>query len=1147
VVRRLGVIRSGLISRRRQARPVARPFIVLVLTALLAGISVLGALVGTRFDTRPLPSPLVVAGFLVGLTAAGLLNLEYFFRKEVDAIDQFEAALAPAVFFLPAPLVVCLAAAAKALSQAIRGVHPTRALFNVAQWSAAAAAACLTFGALRGTGPLDAGDLGPLTLAMVVVALVNQVALLTVIVLAQRPAIRGWLPRFTGALIRDTSMALVVNVGFGLLFVATYAWAPAAGPILLLTLVLLHVASRGYAVGRVEQARLRVVQRATSALTSPALPGSGFSTFCGEIGEGFDRDAVDLILMGSPDPAVHSWRRDPTNAAPDAQVGEMLDALMSVQRPVHVDASRPGDELAGLLARAGRTDCTVAPVQVAEKRIGFLCLYDARAAIAFPDGELEVMATLAHEVGLAVENASLVTAMINERHMLAQIVNETHDGIATLSSDGVVRAWNPAFERLTGFSSLEAIGSDGLDLLGPVDVKGDAVSLATWAGTAQDPPTELLVRTRAGARRWLSCSYARAYDDAGVTERLIITARDVSDLKQAEALLADQAAVLELIAESAPLAQSLGRLVTSIAAMRAGGRGAVLLLDPANSEGLRLVATSGIGAATLREIDAFRLTPMTSITGTAVLERRTVAVEDIQADTGWPQLRSAALGLELRSCWVVPIRASESDPVLGVLLLLGAHTATAVRRAAWNDVLERAARLAAIAVTRGEFETRLAHQASHDALTGLPNRVVFLDRCEHALRRRRRSEGNVVVLFLDLDRFKLVNDSRGHEVGDQLLIAVGERLRKAIRDIDTVARFGGDEFAILCEGITDSQHVQELAGRVQRALATPVSLPDGDLFVPASIGVAVLADEVDVATLVGNADAAMYRAKQLGGNRCEFFEPEMRTPTTFRLSFHGELDRALERDEFFMDYQPLVTLSNGEVRGVEALVRWRHPERGVLAPNDFLPLVETSGMIGPFGQRVLSLACGQAHQWQTDLAARGAPRVNINLSPLQFLQPDLAERIAEALDATSVSPELIGLEITESAIMENIGSTAKALRELKELGVALIIDDFGTGYSSLTHLKQFPVDELKVDQSFIAGLGSNDKDGAIVTAVIALAHSLGLTAVAEGVETADQYERLQALACDVGQGFYFGRPGAASTLFPTPRQPSSKDHLLRPA
>ncbi|MBA2465205.1 MAG: bifunctional diguanylate cyclase/phosphodiesterase, partial [Nocardioidaceae bacterium] len=395
----------------------------------------------------------------------------------------------------------------------------------------------------------------------------------------------------------------------------------------------------------------------------------------------------------------------------------------------------------------------------------------------------------------------------------------------------------------------------------------------------------------------------------------------------------------------------------------------------------------------------------------------------------------------------------------------------------------------------------------------------------------------VVVLFIDLDRFKLVNDSRGHEVGDQLLVAVGERLCAAIRDTDTVARYGGDEFAILCEDVSNHTRVMELAGRVQGALASPVPAVGGELFVSASIGVAVLADEGDVTTLVGNADAAMYRAKQLGGNRCEIFEQVMRTPAALRLSIHGELHRALERDEFFMDYQPLVSLSSGTVTGVEALVRWRHPERGVLAPIDFLSVAESSGLIVPIGERILSLAFSQARRWQTDFAGHVSPRVNINLSPLQFLQPEVAQTIAAALDSSGVVPGLIGLEITESTIMEDIDATARAMQELKALGVSLIIDDFGTGYSSLTHLKEFPVDELKVDRSFVAGLGRSEKDDAIVNAVIALAHSLGLTAIAEGVETAEQRERLQDLECDVGQGYYFGRPAAARHLFPVPRDP----------
>nr|MBA2444486.1 EAL domain-containing protein [Nocardioidaceae bacterium] len=316
------------------------------------------------------------------------------------------------------------------------------------------------------------------------------------------------------------------------------------------------------------------------------------------------------------------------------------------------------------------------------------------------------------------------------------------------------------------------------------------------------------------------------------------------------------------------------------------------------------------------------------------------------------------------------------------------------------------------------------------------------------------------------------------------------------------------------------------------ALAAPVLLADGDLFVPASIGVAVLGKEVDVATLVGNADAAMYRAKQLGGNRCEIFQQASRPSTSSRLSIHREMHRALERDEFCVEYQPLVSLNTGKVTGAEALVRWRHPERGLLAPRDFLPIAESSGLIVPIGERVLNLACRQARRWQSEVNTYDPLRVHINLSPLQFLQPDLADIIAQALETTGAAPELVALEITESAIMEDTDATLNALLELKHLGVGLVIDDFGTGYSSLTHLKTFPVDELKVDQSFVAGLCSSDKDGAIVNAVIALAHSLGLSVVAEGVESAEQHQRLQDLHCDVGQGYYFGRPGAARDVVP---------------
>ncbi len=1115
--------------RRVRGSPTAHPGLVLLLTAALFSVALLLATTALDDVSRPMPSWPVAIGFFIALTAAGLFNLEYFLRGEVDAIDHFETALAPALFFLPIPLVVVLAAAAKATSQAVRGVAPIKASFNVAQWSAAAALGGVTFAALSGGGPAGPVDLGPLAAAMVVVALANGSALLVVVTLAHGSVDRGWFRRSATSLVRESSINFVVNVSFGLLFVTTYAWAPSVWPILLVPLALLHWASRGYAVGRIEQTRLQVAQRATSALSASTMPDSGFSTFCCEVGLGLERDAVDLLLTKGPE--LYTWRRNQASQPNIANAVALLDALGGSTHPVHIDASTSSGPHSDVLRSMGWRDCTCAPIRVADATLGVLCVYDARRAVAFPDRELESVAGMAREIGLAVEKAGLVASIVGERANLAQIVNQAQDGIATLGADGTVTAWNPALERLTGFASEQVIATPGLDVLTPVDSMNLPVSLSNWVEAGADPPTELLVRTKAGEKRWLSCSYAKAQHVDGLADHLIIMARDVSELKQAEKLIIGQATVLELIAKSAPLAKSLEVLASSLTGLREGVRCALLLLDPTDNSQPRLVASSGIDMATLRAINAFGLDPSTSITRAAVRQQLVVSVDDVRADDEWPQLRLPVLGIGAQGCWAVPIQATQADRVLGVMVVIAPSSPAVGRGSEWTDILKSAARIAAIAVTRSEFESQLSHQATHDQLTGLPNRAVFLDRCEIALRRRRRSGADVVVLFIDLDRFKLVNDSRGHEVGDQLLIAVSKRLQEVIRETDTVARFGGDEFAILCEGVADYPRVLDLADRVQQALAAPVFLAGSDLFVPASIGVAVLRGGMDVATLVGNADSAMYRAKQLGGNRCEIFEQATRTPASVRLSIYADMHRALERDEFFVSYQPLVSLTSGAVTGVEALLRWRHPERGLLVPRDFLSFAESSGLILPIGERVLNLACRQARRWQSDAMGHGL-RVNINLSPLQFLQPNLAETISQALDTSGVAPGLVGLEITESAIMEDTDATVSALQECRQLGVALIIDDFGTGYSSLTHLKRFPVDELKVDQSFVAGLCSSDKDGVIVKAVIALAHSLGLSAVAEGVESAEQQNRLKELDCDSGQGYYFGRPGAARNVLP---------------
>jgi diguanylate cyclase (GGDEF)-like protein len=477
----------------------------------------------------------------------------------------------------------------------------------------------------------------------------------------------------------------------------------------------------------------------------------------------------------------------------------------------------------------------------------------------------------------------------------------------------------------------------------------------------------------------------------------------------------------------------------------------------------------------------------------------------------------------------MPIMTAESSQVLGTVTVYFDRP----RGPAASDMrlLEAAADLADIAIERNRAQTQLAHQAAHDALTGLPNRVFFLDRAAHALDRTRRSRSSVAVLFCDLDRFKVINDSLGHEAGDVLLRELAGRLREVVRPGDTVARFGGDEFTILCESIADEAHALAIAERVGRVAVTPFALGDGEVFVTMSVGIALGSGaHTRPEALIENADAAMYRAKARGGNRREVFDRGMRARAKRRLELHSALHRAVERGEFRVFYQPVVSLQSLLPVGVEALVRWQHPERGLVGPREFIGLAEETGLIVPIGTHVLHEACRQAERWRATEPCRPPLCIKVNLSARQFAHPNLVEVVAGILTETGVDPASVYLEITETALMEDAESTSAALRELKSLGVSLTVDDFGTGYSSLLYLKRFPVDELKVDRTFVAGLLGNAEDEAIVAAIVSLAHTLGLKAVAEGVESTAQLTRLQELGCDIGQGYHFARPMPAGSM-----------------
>jgi diguanylate cyclase (GGDEF)-like protein/PAS domain S-box-containing protein len=422
-----------------------------------------------------------------------------------------------------------------------------------------------------------------------------------------------------------------------------------------------------------------------------------------------------------------------------------------------------------------------------------------------------------------------------------------------------------------------------------------------------------------------------------------------------------------------------------------------------------------------------------------------------------------------------------------------------------------------------------------DPLTGLPNRILLMDRIELALERsRRQPDTRFAVLFLDLDRFKLINDSLGHIVGDQLLIAFSRRLEGCIRETDTasraavehtIARLGGDEFTVLLEGIDGPDDAIRVAERIHRVLSVPFSLGGQEVFTTASIGIAMGGPAcLRPEDLLREADTAMYDAKGRGKARHEVFDTAMHARAVARLQSETEMRRALENGEFRLHYQPIVTMGTGRPIGFEALLRWQHPRHGLIAPDEFIPMAEETGLIVPIGWWVLEEACRQMGAWHARFPDAATSIICVNLSSKQFLQAGLVEQVERRLRDSGLDPRSLKLEITESAIMSDPKSAADALERLRSLGVRIAIDDFGTGHSSLSYLQQFPIDTLKIDRSFVRKMHDQVKDREIIQAVVSLAHNLGMDVVAEGVETSDQWDQLDILGCEYGQGFFFSRP-----------------------
>ena len=695
------------------------------------------------------------------------------------------------------------------------------------------------------------------------------------------------------------------------------------------------------------------------------------------------------------------------------------------------------------------------------------------------------------------ERKEVENAVRHSEERFRSLVQNASDIITILEPDGTIRYVSPATEKVIGYHPEERVGTNIFSVVHPEDLeRASSIFTEILKTPGVHPPLEFRVPHKDGSWRYLEHVVNNLLDDPAV-RGVVVNSRDVTERKQAEEALDRLSRQHEMVLKSAG---------EGIFGLDLHGR--ATFVNPAAAQ-MTGWDTEELLGRTLHDLLHHTKPngapyPLEQCPIHAALEGGATYSKD---DEVFWRKDGTSFPVEYVSTPIL-----QEGEVVGSVVT-------------FKDITERKA-----------LEEQLHHQAFHDPLTGLPNRALFMDRLERALTRANRRGSRVAVLFMDLDNFKVINDSLGHKAGDQLLIAIAERLKVFLRPEDTAARLGGDEFTILVEDVTSVDDVVQIAERIAEILRPPFALEEQEVFSTTSIGVALNSStQEEPADLLRHADLAMYRAKHRGKARYEVFEPSMDAKAVERLVLETGLRRALVRQQFRVHYQPIVALDNDKVAGVEALVRWEHPQRGLLLPEEFLSVAEETGLIMRIGQWVLREACKQTRTWQERYPGTPPLTISVNLSTREFFHPKL---VAEVLDECEIDPASLQLEIPEGAMTTNgTYSADRTLRQLKRMGVQLAIDDFGLGYSSLSYLKRFPADFLKIDRSFIAGLGHepngvSTKDTEIVKAMIDLTHALGLKVIAEGVETSEQLAWLRDMKCDLAQGNYFSEPlpGEALTI-----------------